>query len=451
MSHYVAATDLPKGGEKLQVDRISVIQTLCLLVGGAGLILSAILMFPAIFGNKEPDSLCYTFSFSWLFAFEVFFTLTTGSLFWCLLHNASNSGWGVAIRRVPETLANNFGLMFFLGLPLIFVPSIRETVWTWIGHHAVIKANPPAGAESLSDALHAGGHATHLLHHKLPYLHLGWAALPGWDFRYIIFFAVLGFGAWKLRAYSLEQDRTGAVKPTFSARRFSCGWLPLFAVCSTFAGVDWVKSLNYKWFSTMWGVNVFAASALSSMALIIIIVGYLKQTGHFKNIVSDEHFHIMGKLMLAFTIFWAYITFSQYFLIWYANVPEETQFYGIRNTGGWWLLSIGLTFLHFLVPFVVLLKRNVKKSIPMIMGIAAYILCVHLLEIYWWILPQRGPVLYDASAGQGARLFLDFGLDLLALVTIGGLYGFFFFRRLAKGSIYPCGDPRLEESVNLHN
>ena len=201
----------------------------------------------------------------------------------------------------------------------------------------------------------------------------------------------------------------------------------------------------------MWGVNVFAASALSSMALIIIIVGYLKQTGHFKNIVSDEHFHIMGKLMLAFTIFWAYITFSQYFLIWYANVPEETQFYGIRNTGGWWLLSIGLTFLHFLVPFVVLLKRNVKKSIPMIMGIAAYILCVHLLEIYWWILPQRGPVLYDASAGQGARLFLDFGLDLLALVTIGGLYGFFFFRRLAKGSIYPCGDPRLEESVNLHN
>jgi hypothetical protein len=415
-------------------------------------VLSAILLAPTLGGSPRTDSVGYTYSFSWLFAFEVFFTITVGALFWCLLHNASNSGWGVAIRRIPETMANSFGLLFILGLPLIFIPNIRETVWTWIGHHAQANSTAVEHAEGLRDQLHAGGHATHLLYHKYPYLNLWWSGvLPGWVARYGLFFLILGFGAWKLRQYSLSQDGTGALRPTFSARRFSCGWLPLLAVCSTFAAVDWVKTLNYKWFSTMWGVNVFAASALSSMALIIIIVGFLKQSGHFHHVVSEEHFHIMGKLMHAFVIFWAYIAFSQYFLIWYANIPEETQFYAIRNTGGWWWFGVALTFLHFTLPFVALLKRNVKKNIPLLMGISAFVIFVHLLEVYWWILPQRGPVLYEASAAPGVKLFRDFFLDFLALATIGGLYGYCFFRRLAKASIYPCGDPRLEESVNLHN
>jgi hypothetical protein len=160
----------------------------------------------------------------------------------------------------------------------------------------------------------------------------------------------------------------------------------------------------------------------------------------------------MGKLMLAFVIFWAYIAFSQYFLIWYANIPEETQFYAIRNTGGWHKLSLMLTGLHFVLPFVILLKRDVKKSIPLIMMVSCFILFVHVLEVYWWILPQRGPVLYDASAATGmGRLLVDFGMDLLALATFAGISGYFFFKRLGTASIYPCGDPRLEESINLKN
>ncbi len=450
MSHYVAVTDLPAGGEKLQTDKIAALKTICLLVGVVGAVISAMLLF---FAGKGQGSVGDAFAFSWLFAFEVFFTLAVGALFWCLLHNASNSGWGVAVRRVMETMANSFGLLFVLGLPLTFVPSIRETVWTWIGHHAVIHETKVEGALTLRDQLHAGGHETHLLWHKYPYLNLwGSGILPGWCIRYIIFFAALAFGAWKLRSYSIGQDNTGNVRLTFSARRFSCGWLPIMAVCSTFAAVDWIKTLNYKWFSTMWGVNVFAASALASMALIIILVGFLKKTGHFKHVVSDEHFHLMGKLMLAFVIFWAYIAFSQYFLIWYANVPEETQFYAIRNTGGWWYFSIALTFLHFVLPFVALLKRDAKKNLNVIMGIAAFVLFVHLLEVYWWVLPQRGPVVYDDSAASSiGRLFADFGMDLLALATFAGLAGFLFFRQLGSASIYPCGDPRLEESVNLAN
>ena len=156
--------------------------------------------------------------------------------------------------------------------------------------------------------------------------------------------------------------------------------------------------------------------------------------------------------MHAFIIFWAYICFSQYFLIWYANIPEETQFYAIRNTGGWWFFSIALTFLHFVVPFLALLKRDAKKNLNVIMGIAVYVIFIHLLEVYWWVIPQRGPVLYDASAATTfGRLAVDFGLDALALVTFAGLFGYFFLKRLATASIYPCGDPRLEESVNLMN
>jgi hypothetical protein len=451
--HYVAVTDIPAGGETLKTDKIASIQSLCLMIGGIGAVISAILLLPQIFSEGAQDSLGRSYAFSWLFGFEVFFTITVGMLFWVLLHNASNSGWGVAIRRIPEAISNNFGLMFFLGLPLIFIPSVRETVWTWIGHHDTISKTVDAGPDAtLYDQIHAGGHATHLLAHKFGYLHLGWGTIPGFDLRYVIYFAILGFGAWQMRQYSISQDATGNVKTTFSARRFAAGWLPLMAIASSFASIDWIEGLDYKWFSTMWPVNVFAGSAMSSMALIILVVGMLVKTGHLKHIVSAEHFHIKGKLMHAFIIFWAYICFSQYFLIWYANIPEETRFFAIRNTGGYWYLSLALTFLHFVVPFVALLKRDSKKNLNAIMIIAVYVIFIHVLEVFWWVTPQRGPVLYDASSAPTfGRLILDFGMDLMALATIGGLYGYCFLKRLAKASIYPCGDPRLEESVNLMN
>jgi hypothetical protein len=225
--------------------------------------------------------------------------------------------------------------------------------------------------------------------------------------------------------------------------------LPVFAVCLTFAAIDWVMSMNYLWFSTMFGVNIFAGSALSSMAVIILIVGTLVKTGHFKHIVTEEHFHLMGKLMHAFIIFWAYIAFSQFFLIWYANIPEETQFYAIRNTGGWWYFSLGLVFLHFAVPFVFLLKRNAKRNVNAVMAVAGFVIFVHMLELYWMIIPERGRALYDFSSGQGSLFFRDIAFDAIALLTFAGVYAYGLIHLLSKHSLYPCGDPRLEESVNV--
>lgn len=448
MSHYVSVSHLPPEGERLQVSRLGLWRTIFLLVGGLGLVASLIIFY---LGGSAANS----FAYSYLFALEVFFTITAGALFWVLLHNASNSSWGVAIRRIPETLAVSFAALFVLSLPLFSFPTLpvpewTKNVWEWIGIHMQMREHLPPGAETIRDGL-AASPETKLLYQKYPYLHLGFdSVIPGWNLRAFLYFVILFFTAWKLRSYSLRQDATGEVQPTYSARRFSCGMLPLFAVCSTFAAIDWVKSLNYKWFSTMFGVNIFAGSALASMALIILVVGTLIKTGHLKHIVTQEHFHLMGKLMHAFVIFWAYIAFSQYFLIWYANIPEETQFYAIRNTGGWWYLSLALTFLHFVLPFVLLLKRDAKRRINFVMGAAGFILFVHMLELYWMILPERGPALYDYSSAPETGTFLrDILLDLLALVTFAGIYGFIFLRNLARHSIYPCGDPRLEESINV--
>ncbi len=449
MSHFVAATHLPVDGERLQESKFAKWRSLFMAAGALGLVLSLVLF---LMGGPTANA----YAFSYLFAFEVFFTLTAGALFWCLLHSASNSAWGVAIRRIPETLAQSFLVLALLGLPLVmpFMPNKPEWIgqmWEWIGLHQEIKGDPGV-AGGLKAAL-AANHDTLLLYKKYNYLHLGFDGLPGWDLRYIIYFAALGFIAWKLLGYSLQQDANGEVRPTFSARRFSCGMLPVFAVCTTFASIDWVKGLNYKWFSTMFGVNIFAGSALCSMAVIILIVGTLVKTGHLKRIVNEEHFHLMGKLMFAFTVFWAYIAFSQYFLIWYANIPEETQFYAIRNTGGWWYFSIALTFVHFLAPFVLLLRRNAKRNINYIMACAALVVGVHIMEMYWLILPERGRSLYPevGTAPDGMTFLRDSLFDVLAFVTFAAVYALVFLRNLSKHSIYPCGDPRLEESVNVAN
>jgi hypothetical protein len=450
MSHYVAVSQLPAEGEKLQTTKFIAWRTILGAAGLAGLVISLILF---LMGGDAANS----YAFSYFFAFEVFFTFTAGALFWCLLHNATNSSWGVVIRRIPETLAQSFLFLVLLGLPL-FVPLIGEKpewtcrMWEWIGVHQDLSASGH-GRGGLHGALAS---ENLLLYKKYNYLHIGFGGegsgwwIPGWDFRYLLFFAILGFTAWKLRDYSLQQDATGDYKPTLSARRFSCGMLPVYAVCATFASIDWIKSLNYKWFSTMFGVNVFAGSALSSMAVIILVAGVLVKTGHLKHILSTEHFHLMGKLMFAFTVFWAYIAFGQYFLIWYANIPEETQFYAIRNVGGWWYASLGLVFLHFLAPFVLLLQSQAKKNINYIMICAVIVVFVHILEIYWFIMPERGPSLYDASSATDTVTFLrDVVFDVLALITFAGIYGFMLLRNLAQHSLYPCGDPRLEESVNV--
>jgi len=414
-SHDESIIDsLPLDGEKVDVSKFEKPIRILAIVGGIGLVLSLVVFM--IDGAREK------MAYSWLWAFYVFMTIAVGGLFWVLLHNASNSGWGVVVRRVMEHLASMLPWMFLFVIPIAFIPSVREALYEW---------------------MRPGMEHDVVLEPKSAYLNKVFFTL-----RIFIYGGALSWIVVQLRRYSIGQDKSGALRPTFSARRFSCGTIPIFALCSTFMAIDLVMCLDFAWYSTMWGVQIFAGSALSSMAVIILTVTFLRKHGYLKNIVSQEHYHIMGKLMFAFVVFWAYISFSQFFLIWYANITEETKFFLLRNADGWYFVSIFLVLGHFAVPFLFLLRQKAKKDMRQVCAICCWILFVHMVDIYWLVIPERGPSLSD---GENLTAKGTFFLDVLAIVTIGCIMAFIFLRTIGKHSIYPCRDPRLQESIDLRN
>jgi hypothetical protein len=223
-------------------------------------------------------------------------------------------------------------------------------------------------------------------------------------------------------------------------RRAAFVGLPVFAGCLTFGAFDWLMSLNWHWFSTMWGPYIFAGTAGSSMSLLVIVITALQSAGYFKGVVTHEHFHIMGKWMLSFCVFWAYIGFAQYMLYWYANIPEETQWFIVRNTEGWavlnWILVIG----RFFVPFAILLLRSVKLKPLALSCIAGWIILMQLLDMYIIVLP--------ALHGTGVHLSI---LDFLPLIGMGGTLAFLYLWIVGRTSLFPIRDPRLIESLRLTN
>jgi len=201
-----------------------------------------------------------------------------------------------------------------------------------------------------------------------------------------------------------------------------------------------MMSLNYHWYSTMFGVYIFAGTAGASMALLVLVITALRQAGYLNGIVTREHYYIMGKWMLAFCVFWAYIGFGQYMLIWYANIPEETQFFLIRNTQSWWALSMILVIGRFFVPFGILLLQSIKKHPHQLAWIAAWILCMQMLDIYIIVLP--------ALHGLGVRVSV---WDFVSLIAIGCSLAFVYLRIVGRSSLFPFRDPRLIESIRLVN
>jgi len=190
----------------------------------------------------------------------------------------------------------------------------------------------------------------------------------------------------------------------------------------------------------MFGVYIFAGAAGSSMSLLVLVITALRQAGYLKDIVTVEHYHIMGKWMLAFCVFWAYIGFGQYMLIWYANLPEETQFFITRNTQSWWALSMLLVIGRFFIAFPILLMRSIKKKPHQLCIVAAWIVCMQMLDIYLIVLPSLH------GAGFHPSIW-----DLLSLIAMGATLGFVYLRLLARASLFPVRDPRLIESLQTVN
>jgi len=373
-------------------------------VGIAGLLLSLGLLLGGFASGKQ-------FAFSWLFAVVYFFLIAVGSLFWVLVHYATDAQWSVLVRRQMENVAALLPAIFIFFLAGIFFFAPLLFKW-W----------------------HLQPGQDHLYDHKAGYLNQ-----TAFYVRAFLYFIGLSLLAFLSRRNSIRQDNDGRAIHTVRNRKLAFIGIPVLGLSTTFAAVDWIMALEHHWFSTMWGVYLFAGAAGSSMCLLVLIVAALKKAGHLE-LVNDEHYHIMGKLMLAFCIFWAYIAFSQYMLIWYANIPEETSYYIRRTTESWWDASLLLVVGRFFVPFLFLLFQGIKKNKKWICIIAGWMLFMQALDLYTMILPmlhQKGIALN----------LLDFTLPL----GIGGVLVALFLRSLSKQSLYPLRDPRINESIHLSN
>lgn len=457
MGHFVTSADIPVDGEKLTGGKVGFLK----LLFGGGAILGLILSFVIwLQPNKE---IAGSYAYSYLFGYTFFLTLAIGGCFWTLLHNVTNSGWGTSVRRVFENLGFIFPFMFILSIPFLIPGFIQPYLYEWLTIFNEVTAEEGVSRFAGNLAGYYGNWGNLELHNALLARHeailatKSWYMNPvAWYIRAVFYFASLGFVIYHMRNLSVKQDTdpNPGIKNLFTARAHASWGLPIFGVSLTFWAFDFVMALDYKWFSTMWGVYFFAGCAMSSMATIILTTIILRKMGYFKNVISTEHYHLMGKLNFAFIVFWAYVTFSQFFLYWYANITEETSYYLLRNTEGWNVISIMLVFGHFALPMVGLIRQDVKKNMTYMTVMTIYLLCIHALDVYHMIIPERGPSLSLILNLDKLHLWLGNDkilLDILGFFTIGCAFMFVYLRNLTSVALYPHRDPRILESANVHN
>lgn len=388
-------------GERFDGERATGVTLLLGLIALVGLALSI------LGGIINPRQ----FGFSWLFAFAFFFTLCAGCFFWTIVHHATDAEWSVVVRRQLENIASLLAVMALFFIPILL---LRHHLYEWM--------NIAPGHEAALDS-------------KRAYLNVGFFLL-----RAVVFLGLFVVASQLLRRLSVRQDADGNPRHTILMRKVAFVSLPMFALCLTFGAFDWLMSLNYKWFSTMFGVYIFAGAAGSSMSLLVLVITLLRRTGYLQNVITLEHYHIMGKWMFAFTVFWAYIGFGQYMLIWYANIPEETQYFIVRNTESWWNLNMLLVIGRFFGPFAILLLRLIKKQPERLAIMAGWILFMQCLDMYLVVLPSLH--------GSGVHLSI---WDFVALISMGATLAFVYLRILPRTSLFPVRDPRLVESLRTVN
>jgi hypothetical protein len=374
---------------------------LAAIAGGVGLGISIVL------GQASEDG-AGQFLRSYLVAYMFFLGLAMGGLFFVMVTHLTRAGWSIALRRLAEAVAGAVIPMALLVIPIVW--GIDE-LYEW-SHESVVAADP-------------------LLTHKAPYLNHSFFV-----WRLVGYFAIWIVMTVYFVGRSLQQDRTGEKKLSIEMENVSAPGLIIYALTLTFAVFDLVMSLYPHWYSTIFGLYYWAGAVVSFFALIAVLVFALQGLGLLRGVVSGEHYHDVGKLIFAFVVFWAYMGISQYLLIWYGNVPEETIWYLRRQTGQWTWISVLLIVGHFFVPFLALMSRHPKRR-PMTLVVAAvWVLIMHWWDLYWLVMPEWSP-------GE-----LPIGLlDLTCFVGVGGIFFAAVLFRLARSPLIPVRDPRLHESL----
>jgi len=362
------------------------------------------LMTSSTFFFRHPDQ----FYRSYLLAFVFWIGFPLGCTALLMLHHLTGGDWGLPIRRPLEAGTRTFPVMVVLFIPLLFG---LKSLFPWMNPE-FFNAEP-------------------ILRFKQHYLNLHFFLV-----RAAIYFAIWFALAFFLNKWSEEQDRTG--NPILAKRleEFSGPGLIFWGLTVTFASVDWVMSLEPHWFSTIFGMIFMIIEALGAMALVIVVARILAKYEPYSSAVSPGQFNDLGSLLLAFVMLWAYLSFSQFLIIWSGNLRNEIPWYVVRAEGGWAALAVFLIVFHFAIPFLLLLQRGVKRQMRALAIVAGALIVISFVDVYWLIVPafeKAGPHLHP--------------VDLTAVVGVGGIWVGAYVWQLKRRPLLPVHDPRFEGAV----
>ncbi len=400
------------------------------------------------------------FQLGYLIAFAFVLSLSLGSMFFVLIQHLMRAGWSVAIRRPAEIFSFNIISVAVLALPVgWFVWQGELYPWAKIVAPVHAQVGPEMAVSRLVSTDGVGEHvgsarrSTSHGHDLYVHQHLddltlskaGWLNRPGYLLRMILFFAVwLGIAGFYWRQSHAQDHSTAGIAETLRMERWAGPALIAFALTLTLASFDWLMSLDPHWYSTIFGVYFFAGCAVGGLALNLLVLQLGGMSSPLAGYISIEHRRDLGRLLFAFVFFWGYIAFSQYLLLWYANMPETTRWFVIRGastatgyTNSWGWLLVVLLMGHFILPFLGLMSRHVKASPRAVLFWTVWLLVMHYLDLYWLVMPELGPALTIGPIEIGCWL---------AVVSFWLLSAIGLSTRI---SLLPIGDPRLGESLRL--
>lgn len=362
------------------------------------------LAIAAVLGFFQPPAFFQAYLWSYMF----YIGLTLGCLALLMLQYLTGGAWGLIIRRLCEAAARTLPVMV-----LLFIPIAAGIPFLYHWSHADVMA------------------ADEVLRHKSLYLNV-----PAFLSRAAIYFAGWLGLAWLMNRNSREVEETGSPAAFRNLRRASAPGLIFYGFSVTFMSVDWVMSVDPHWFSTMFGLLFIAGQILSAMAFAIAGLVLLSRWGPFSQVLTARHMHDLGKLLLAFVMLWAYLAFSQFLIIWSGNLPEEIPWFLERLRGGWQYIGLALVVLQFALPFALLLSRDLKRNFRLIGKVAALVLAMRFVDLFWMVAPSFHHGHFAITA-----------MDFLLPVGLGGLWLFLFARQLARRPLLPLSDPHLEEAL----
>lgn len=395
------------GNEPLDLSRWRNLPTLLMVIGGGVSLLGLIVCLLTKAGIAE-------FLYAWLLAFMFFLSLGLGALFLVLVHHLFDAGWSVPIRRFCEHIST----LLCPWLAILFLPIAigAKVIYPWMSH------NPATD---------------HALRAKQPLF-----SMPGFYLTSLGCFVIWFLLTRGLRNWSLKQDETGSAEATYRMRFYSSIGIFLFAVTLTMGAVMWMKGLQHEWFSTMYGVYYFAGSVWMTLATAYVITMILDRQGVLTDVLHEHQYYFLGSLLFAFTVFYAYIHFAQYFIIWNGNMPEETFWYVVREHGTWFWVGIIIIFGHFFIPFLALLRIDVKSVFPYMIAICIWAWAMHFVDISFNILPVSHR---EGFPIQWLWLYLG------CIAFMAGVLSWRFLKEYAAHPPFPLKDPRLIEAMGFYH